>query len=128
MTWTRASTCSRAAISAASPSVSRRCSSLISGVLSNMNENWVSTTPGPTVAPGERALAGIVRDGIVAMPALSGYRAAAPYNVVFMTEAAFLVLAIAVAVPLGRFAGHKDAAGHRDLAGRDNRKNPVEVA
>ena len=74
------------------------------------------------------ALAGIVRDGLVAMPALAGYGAAAPYNVVFMTEAAFLVLAIAVAVPLGRFAGHKDAAGHRDLAGHDTRKNPVEVA
>ena len=74
------------------------------------------------------ALAGIVRDGLVAMPALAGYGPAAPYNVVFMTEAAFLVLAIAVAVPLGRFAGHKDAAGHRDLAGHDTRKNPVEVA
>ena len=46
------------------------------------------------------ALAGIVRDILVGLSAFSGLQTHAPYNVVFMIEIAFLVLAIAVALPL----------------------------
>jgi BCD family chlorophyll transporter-like MFS transporter len=46
------------------------------------------------------ALAGIVRDTMVALPAFSGLRPETPYNVVFTVEVLFLGLAIVVAVPL----------------------------
>ncbi|MDJ0640674.1 MAG: MFS transporter, partial [Paracoccaceae bacterium] len=48
------------------------------------------------------ALAGITRDIIVQMPVLGGVSPAAPYNYVFAIEIAFLVLAIALAIPRGR--------------------------
>ncbi|MEL7390881.1 MAG: PucC family protein, partial [Pseudomonadota bacterium] len=47
------------------------------------------------------ALAGILRDIMVANPALSGLSAHAPYNFVFMIEIVFLTLAILVAFRLG---------------------------
>jgi BCD family chlorophyll transporter-like MFS transporter len=45
------------------------------------------------------ALAGIVRDIIVQMPALGGLSPHAPYNYVFAIEIAFLLLALLLAVP-----------------------------
>ncbi|MEM9710015.1 MAG: PucC family protein [Pseudomonadota bacterium] len=46
------------------------------------------------------ALAGIVRDILVALPALSGFAAHMPYNVVFVIEIGFLALAILMVIPL----------------------------
>ena len=46
------------------------------------------------------ALAGIVRDILVALPAFSGLQPQTPYNIVFTVEILFLGLAILVAVPL----------------------------
>ena len=46
------------------------------------------------------ALAGIVRDILVVMPAFAGLPASTPYNLVFIIEMAFLTLAILVAIPL----------------------------
>ena len=46
------------------------------------------------------ALAGIVRDILVAAPSLAGLRVSTPYNVVFMIEMAFLASAIIIAIPL----------------------------
>ncbi len=46
------------------------------------------------------ALAGIVRDVLVALPAFGGLHAHTPYNIVFMIEIAFLASAILVAIPL----------------------------
>lgn len=46
------------------------------------------------------ALAGIVRDVVIATPAFAGLRASAPYNTVFSIEIMFLALAILVAIPL----------------------------
>jgi BCD family chlorophyll transporter-like MFS transporter len=73
------------------------------------------------------ALAGIVRDGLVAVPHLAGPGPAAPYTAIFTLEAVFLLIAIAVGVPLARSARGK--AGGRD--GMDDRKDSthtVEVA
>ncbi|WP_147111539.1 PucC family protein [Tateyamaria sp. syn59] len=46
------------------------------------------------------ALAGIVRDIVVVMPAFAGLPASTPYNMVFIIEMAFLAMAILVAIPL----------------------------
>ena len=46
------------------------------------------------------ALAGVVRDGLVALPGLAGSGAAGPYNTVFALEAFLLFVAIVFAVPL----------------------------
>ena len=46
------------------------------------------------------ALAGIVRDILVAAPSLAGLQPSTPYNVVFTIEMAFLVMAILIAIPL----------------------------
>ena len=46
------------------------------------------------------ALAGVVRDVLVGLPAFAGLQVQTPYNVVFMIEIAFLALAILVAIPL----------------------------
>lgn len=46
------------------------------------------------------ALAGIVRDILVATPTLAGLRGSTPYNVVFVIEMAFLALAVFIAIPL----------------------------
>ncbi|SOB93214.1 PucC family protein [Rhodobacter maris] len=46
------------------------------------------------------ALAGVVRDGLVAMPGIFGAGVAAPYNMVFAIEAFLLLIAIVFAVPL----------------------------
>jgi BCD family chlorophyll transporter-like MFS transporter len=73
------------------------------------------------------ALAGIVRDGLVAVPQIAGSSPAAPYNAVFTLEAVFLLVAIAVAVPLARSS--RGNAGQRD--GMDDGQDPihkVEVA
>ena len=47
------------------------------------------------------ALAGIVRDILVGIPIEGGLSPATPYNVVFMVEIAFLILAVLVAIPRG---------------------------
>ncbi len=46
------------------------------------------------------ALAGVVRDILTSLDSLAGLQATTPYNVVFMIEIAFLVLASVLAVPL----------------------------
>jgi len=48
------------------------------------------------------ALAGVVRDGLVALPGTFGAGVAGPYNTVFALEAVLLIVAIAFAVPLAR--------------------------
>lgn len=55
------------------------------------------------------ALAGITRDIIVNLPAMSGLSAHAPYNYVFAIEIAFLILAVLVAIP-----GKAKAAPHEE--------------
>jgi BCD family chlorophyll transporter-like MFS transporter len=73
------------------------------------------------------ALAGIVRDGLVAVPQLAGSGAAAPYTAVFTLEAVVLLVAIAVAVPLVRSA--KGSTGQADgMDDRDDSTHTVEVA
>jgi BCD family chlorophyll transporter-like MFS transporter len=69
------------------------------------------------------ALAGIVRDVLVTLPAFSGLSPHTPYNAVFMAEIAFLVLAILVCLPLAAKRGA--AIGGRAIAGP--RSNSVEV-
>ncbi|WP_444464482.1 PucC family protein [Rhodobacter capsulatus] len=51
------------------------------------------------------ALAGVVRDGLVALPWAFGSGVAGPYNTVFALEALILIVAIAFAVPLARRGG-----------------------
>ncbi|TKD25090.1 PucC family protein [Rhodobacter capsulatus] len=51
------------------------------------------------------ALAGVVRDGLVALPGTFGSGVAGPYNTVFAIEALILIVAIAFAVPLVRRGG-----------------------
>ncbi|WP_454299071.1 light-harvesting complex assembly protein PucC [Rhodobacter capsulatus] len=51
------------------------------------------------------ALAGVVRDGLVALPGTFGSGVAGPYNTVFAIEAVILIVAIAFAVPLVRRGG-----------------------
>ncbi len=46
------------------------------------------------------ALAGVVRDILVQSDAFSGLRPETPYNVVFMIEIAFLLIAVIIAIPL----------------------------
>ena len=48
------------------------------------------------------ALAGVIRDVLVGIPAEGGLSSALPYNVVFMIEVLFLILAVLMAVPRGR--------------------------
>jgi BCD family chlorophyll transporter-like MFS transporter len=73
------------------------------------------------------ALAGIVRDGLVAIPHLAGPSPAAPYNAVFTLEAVLLLVAIAVAVPLARSA--RGSVGMRDgMDDRTDSTHTVEVA
>ncbi|MEM8851779.1 MAG: PucC family protein [Pseudomonadota bacterium] len=64
------------------------------------------------------ALAGVVRDVLVGLSAVTRLQAETPYNVVFMIEIAFLALAVLVAIPL--------AARGRRAAGTPQ-SNPVEV-
>ena len=46
------------------------------------------------------ALAGIVRDILVASPNVAGLQPSTPYNVVFTVEMVFLLVAIIIAIPL----------------------------
>jgi BCD family chlorophyll transporter-like MFS transporter len=73
------------------------------------------------------ALAGIVRDGLVAVPQLAGSGAAAPYNAVFMMEAVFLLVAIAVALPLAR-RSPGDAARRDRTDDSEDSTHEAEVA
>ena len=68
------------------------------------------------------ALAGIVRDILVALPSLAGLPAHVPYNAVFMIEILFLGLALLVAVPL---VLRRDGQSSDNLA--DPKPKPVEV-
>lgn len=68
------------------------------------------------------ALAGVVRDVLVALPTISGLRAETPYNFVFTIEIVFLLAAIFVALPLA--IGRKQS---KDARLKDTRVNPVEV-
>jgi BCD family chlorophyll transporter-like MFS transporter len=65
------------------------------------------------------ALAGITRDILVNLPNEGGLSAATPYNVVFMIEIAFLVLAVLVAVPHGK---------RRSPAPVETKSNSLEVS
>ncbi|KQB12466.1 PucC family protein [Rhodobacter capsulatus] len=51
------------------------------------------------------ALAGVVRDGLVALPGTFGSGVVGPYNTVFAIEALILIVAIAFAVPLLKRGG-----------------------
>ena len=73
------------------------------------------------------ALAGIVRDGLVAVPQLAGSGPAAPYNAVFILEAVFLLVAIAVALPLVR-PSSGDAAGRDRTEDSEDSTHKAEVA
>ena len=68
------------------------------------------------------ALAGVVRDVVVALPAFSGLQAETPYNLVFTMEIGFLLAAIVVAIPLAFRGKHTD-----DARADGARANPVEV-
>lgn len=65
------------------------------------------------------ALAGVIRDLLVNMQTLGGYQAHAPYNVVFMTEIAFLAIAILVIIPLAARRG-AEGGGHIAAAPQTN--------
>jgi BCD family chlorophyll transporter-like MFS transporter len=73
------------------------------------------------------ALAGIVRDSLVAVPQLAGSGPAAPYNAVFILEAVFLLVAIAVALPLLRPAPG-DAIGRDRTDDSEDSTHEAEVA
>ncbi len=73
------------------------------------------------------ALAGIVRDSLVAVPQLAGSGPAAPYNAVFILEAVFLLVAIAVALPLLRPAPG-DAIGRDRTNDSEDSTHEAEVA
>jgi MFS transporter, BCD family, chlorophyll transporter len=73
------------------------------------------------------ALAGIVRDGLVALPGLGGSGVAAPYNMVFTLEALVLLMAIAVALPLARSRGDGGADDRNRTNERDDEATTVEV-
>jgi BCD family chlorophyll transporter-like MFS transporter len=74
------------------------------------------------------ALAGIVRDGLVALPAVAGSGATAPYNTVFTLEALILLVAIAVALPLARSRTDHGAKDGRRGNERDDKADTLEVA
>ena len=69
------------------------------------------------------ALAGIVRDILVALPSFSGLQPHTPYNVVFMIEIGFLALAILLAIPLAARFGPKRMMHPVGAA----KPNPVEA-
>lgn len=68
------------------------------------------------------ALAGLVRDVLVQLPAFSGLRPESPYNVVFMIEIAFLLFAAITAASL---LGHRDLIDQRRQT--DTTAKSVEV-
>ncbi|MDB2407246.1 PucC family protein [Jannaschia sp.] len=68
------------------------------------------------------ALAGIVRDLLVGLPAFAGLPASAPYNIVFTIEIVFLALAILACIPL---ALRQNFAGGRRMPAPGS--NSVEV-
>lgn len=72
------------------------------------------------------ALAGIVRDSLVALPETGAISPATPYSIVFGIEIAFLVLAVLVALPTIRGAGAGVRAGTGQLSA-DPQDNTVEV-
>lgn len=78
----------------------------LTAIIRNAPENQIGLSLGAwgavqaTCAGVGIALAGIVRDIIVATPAFAGLPASTPYNLVFIIEMAFLALAILVAIPL----------------------------
>lgn len=53
------------------------------------------------------AIAGVVRDIVVAMPLASGTSDALPYTLVFGLEIVCLLIALAVALRLGRVMGRR---------------------
>jgi BCD family chlorophyll transporter-like MFS transporter len=73
------------------------------------------------------ALAGIVRDGLAAVPDLAGSNPATPYIAVFTLEAVFLLVAIAVAVPLAR-SSIGGAVRSDETNDRKDATHTVEVA
>ncbi len=64
------------------------------------------------------ALAGVVRDILVSIPAFAGLPAHTPYNLVFMIEVVFLALAILVCIPLA--VSHNPIRGRRATAPQPN--------
>ncbi|MDJ0627172.1 MAG: PucC family protein [Rhodobacter sp.] len=85
-----------------------------------------SRRPAPCAGIGV-ALAGVVPDILVALPAAEGFSRYAPHNVVFGIDILFLVLAVLAAVPLcGRLARRR-GPDHPVRTAADSRSNPVEV-
>jgi BCD family chlorophyll transporter-like MFS transporter len=74
------------------------------------------------------ALAGIVRDILVALPPSAGLSPHLPYNIVFGIDIAFLALAILIAVPLGARLVRRGAMNDTLRTNGDPRTNPVEAS
>ncbi|MBS0122631.1 PucC family protein [Thetidibacter halocola] len=72
------------------------------------------------------ALAGIVRDAILARPAMDGMAVHVPYTVVFGIEMVFLALACAVLLPLAWRGGRHDLKIRSQATTTE--RNPVEVS
>lgn len=70
------------------------------------------------------ALAGVVRDVLVALPAFSGLQTQTPYNIVFTIEIVFLALAILLAIPLAA----RGAFGQRARSSIASEPKTVEVS
>ncbi len=73
------------------------------------------------------ALAGIVRDILVAMPAAQGLSPHAPYNLVFGIDIAFLALAVLVALPLSARLARQARPQQTLRSTAEPQPNPVEV-
>jgi BCD family chlorophyll transporter-like MFS transporter len=74
------------------------------------------------------ALAGIVRDILVALPPSAGLSPHLPYNIVFGIDIAFLALAILIAVPLGARLVRRGAMNDTLRTNGDPHTNPVEAS
>ncbi len=74
------------------------------------------------------ALAGIVRDILVASPGLGGLSPETPYNFVFGIEMVFLVLAILVAMPVGRALVRQSGSPDTPRRTAEQQTNPLEVS
>ena len=74
------------------------------------------------------ALAGIVRDLLVAYPGPAGLLPQTPYNVVFGIEMLFLALAILIAIPVGRKLGQHTHDSRTAHTPAEQHTNSVEVS
>ena len=74
------------------------------------------------------ALAGLVRDILVARDAIAGLPAHAPYNTVFGIDIVFLALAVIVAIPLGARLARPSDTAHGLRSAADTHPNPAEAS